>query len=256
MSILLQIIFATLGVSIISFIGVLLLAQTKHHLFSRISISLAAGALLGAVFFGVFPELFDHHEGESIEASILSSIILFSILGFFLIEKYLHWHHCHCDGPHHTHANKSVGYINLIGDGLHNFVDGALIATSFLISPGLGIVNTFVIMLHEIPQEIADFGILLYSGFSKKKALLWNFFSGITAVIGGIVTYFFALTVETAIPYLLAIAGGGFLYLAMADIMPELHHEQNKKYIAWQAVWLILGILLIYLTTTLAPHGH
>lgn len=255
MPILLQIILATLTISVISFTGVLLLSRVKHQMFTRITISLAAGALLGAVFFGIFPELFDHHENE-IDSSIISTVILLAILVFFMIEKYLHWHHCHCHGFHHTHGNKSVGYINLIGDGIHNFVDGALIATSFLINPGLGIVSTVVIAMHEIPQEIADFCILLYSGFSKFKALMWNFLSGVTAIVGGIVTYFFAVSVEEAIPYLLAMTGGGFLYLAMADIMPELHHEKDKKYIAWQSVWLILGVLIIYLVTTLAPHGH
>lgn len=257
MPILLQIIFATLSVSVISFIGVVLLAKTKHQLFTRVTISLAAGALLGAVFFGIFPELFGHQDEEhQIEANVISGVILLSILVFFMIEKYLHWHHCHCHGVHDKHTKKPVGYINLIGDGIHNFVDGALIATSFLINPGLGVVSTVVIALHEIPQEIADFGILIYSGFTKSKALLWNFFSGVTAIAGGVITYFFAVTVEEAIPYLLAVAGGGFLYLAMADIMPELHHEKEKKYIAWQSVWLILGVLIIYLVTTLAPHGH
>lgn len=255
MSIILQIILATFSVSIVSFVGVFLLAKVKHQLFTRITISLAAGALLGAVFFGIFPELFDHQE-TGVTASTISSVILLSILVFFIIEKYLHWHHCHCQGPHHTHDNKSIGYINLIGDGIHNFVDGTLIATSFLIDPTLGMISTLVIALHEIPQEIADFGILIYSGFTKIKALWWNFFSGLTAIAGGLATYFFAVTIEGVTPYLLAIAGGGFLYLAMADIMPELHHETNKKYIAWQAVWLILGVLIIYLATTFAPHGH
>ncbi len=255
MSIILQIILATFSVSIVSFVGVFLLAKVKHQLFTRITISLAAGALLGAVFFGIFPELFDHQE-TGVTASTISSVILLSILVFFIIEKYLHWHHCHCQGPHHTHDNKSIGYINLIGDGIHNFVDGTLIATSFLIDPTLGMISTLVIALHEIPQEIADFGILIYSGFTKIKALWWNFFSGLTAIAGGLATYFFAVTIEGVTPYLLAIAGGGFLYLAMADIMPELHHETNKKYIAWQAVWLILGVLIIYLATNLAPHGH
>lgn len=255
MPILIQITLATLCVSIVSFIGILFLSKVKHQLFTRITISLAAGALLGAVFFGIFPELFDRQENQ-ISVSLMSTVILIAILIFFVIEKYLHWHHCHCNGPHHTHNNKSIGYINLIGDGIHNFVDGALIATSFMIDPTLGIISTLVIAIHEIPQEIADFGILIYSGFSKFKALLWNFFSGITAVVGGIATYFFAITIEQAIPYLLAIAGGGFLYLAMADIMPELHHETDRKYIAWQAIWLILGVVIIYIVTTLAPHGH
>ncbi len=255
MTIILQIILATLGVSAISFVGVLLLSKVKHELFTRVTISIAAGALLGAVFFGIFPELFDQHE-HNLSPNLISIIILLAILVFFMIEKYLHWHHCHCHGPHHTHGNKSVGYINLIGDGIHNFVDGALIATSFLIDPTLGVISALVIAMHEIPQEIADFGILIYSGFSTNKALWWNFFSGVTAVIGGLATYFFAVAVEGVIPYLLAIAGGGFLYLAMADIMPELHHETNKKYIAWQSVWLLSGVIIIYLVTIIAPHGH
>lgn len=254
---LLNIILATLAVGIISLVGILLIYDQQSKKFIKTVIALAAGALLGAVFFGVLPELFSsHHDEHGFSIPTLSIVILAAIIFFFLVEKYFHWHHCQCDDPHHQHQKKPIGYINLIGDGLHNFVDGILIATSFIINPSLGVVTTVVIALHEIPQEIADFGVLIYSGFSKTKALWWNFGSAMTAVLGGILAYYLGMAVERVIPIFLSIAAGAFLYLAMSDIIPELHHETNQKQIAWQAVWLIVGVLLIGGIGMLLPNVH
>ncbi len=243
---LLYIILATLAVGVISFIGILIIYDKQSKKLIKTIIALAAGALLGAVFFGIIPELFSsHHDEHGLTISTLSLIILASIIFFFLVEKYFHWHHCHCDDSAHTHSKKPLGYINLIGDGIDNFVDGILIATSFMISPSLGIVTTIVIALHEIPQEIANFGVLIYSGFSKVKALWWNFASAMIAVVGGILAYYLDMVMAEAIPIFLSIAAGAFLYLAMSDIIPELHHETNRKQIALQTIWLIVGVVLI-----------
>lgn len=254
---LLNIILATVAVGIISFIGILVIYDKQSKKLIKTVIALAAGALLGATFFGIIPELFSSHHNESgFSISTLSLIILGAIIFFFLIEKYFHWHHCQCDDPHHQHKKKPLGYINLVGDGLHNFVDGILIATSFMINPSLGVVTTVVIALHEIPQEIADFGILIYSGFSRVKALWWNFVSAMTAVIGGVLAYFLGTTIETVIPIFLSVAAGAFLYLSMSDIIPELHHETDQKQVALQAVWLIVGVLLIVGVGILLPDVH
>lgn len=254
---LLNIILATVAVGIISFIGILVIYDKQSKKLIKTVIALAAGALLGATFFGIIPELFSaHHDESGFSISTLSLIMLVAIIFFFLVEKYFHWHHCHCDDPAHTHAKKPLGYINLVGDGIHNFVDGILIATSFMINPSLGIVTTVVIALHEIPQEIADFGVLIYSGFSKVKALWWNFASAMTAVAGGILAYLLGTTIVTIVPIFLSVAAGSFLYLAMADIIPELHHETDRKQVALQTVWLIAGVILIVGIGMLLPETH
>jgi zinc and cadmium transporter len=250
MSTLTAIILATFFVSALSFLGVLVLYRNNSQKWLRVIISIAAGALLGAVFFDIFPELFSTENPTSkLSTQTISIIILISILFFFIVEKYFHWHHCHCDEPGHCHDKKPLGYINLIGDGLHNFTDGTLIAASFMIDFQLGIVTTIAITLHEIPHEISDFGILLYSGFTKSKALLWNFISAITAMVGGLFAYYFGNSVESVVPIFLALAAGSLLYLAMSDIMPELHHETERKYIAWQTSWLLIGVIIIYIIT-------
>jgi zinc and cadmium transporter len=254
---LIYIILATVVVGLVSLVGILFFYRVdRTSRFLRSGIGLAAGALLGAVFLNILPELFDR-QAASYSASQISFVILVAILTFFLLEKYLHWHHCHFTvGGHHQHERRPMGYINLIGDGLHNFVDGVLIATTFLINPGLGLVTTVAIILHEIPQEIADFGVLLYSGFKRRKAIMWNLVSGLMAVAGGALAYFAEQTVEQLSPILLSVAAGSFLYLSMADIIPELHHEHKPSRIAIQTAWLVLGVLIIWLANFLLSPAH
>lgn len=254
MVILLNIVIATFSVGIISFVGILVFYKNSSEKLVEITISLAAGALLGAVFLSILPELFSQSSnGEGLKPLTLSTIILISIIAFFLVERMFHWHHCQCDRPYHPGGKRPMGYINLFGDGFHNFVDGALIASSFLIDPLLGIVTTVVIVLHEIPQEISDFSILLYSGFSKAQALWWNFVSALMAVLGGVLAFYFSQSLDTLIPILLAVASGSFLYLAMSDIMPELHRKQDKKLMVTQFMWLVTGVAIIFVMTLFVP---
>jgi len=182
---------------------------------------------------------------EAIEISNKSTnIFIYVIIGFvifFVLEKLL-WRHCHekvC--PIHTFA-----YLNLIGDGVHNFIDGLVIAASFVVSIPLGTASTFAIAAHEIPQEMGDFGVLIYSGLKPKKALFLNFLSALAAVAGGVAGFYLLPYMESAKIYLLAIAAGGFLYIAAADLVPELHKETDTKRTVLSFASFLIGIILIW----------
>lgn len=240
------IILATIVVSLISFVGIITLAL-KEKLLNKILlvlIGLSAGALIGGAFLHLLPETIEGSEEFGVP---LLDVFVFVIVGFilfFIIEKVLHWRHCH-KGECDVHTFR---YMNLIGDSIHNFIDGMIVAASFVTSIPLGITTTIAISTHEIPQEIGDFGVLIYGGFSKKKALLLNFFVALTAVIGGIVGYFISSIVENIVLYVLPFAAGGFIYIAATDLVPEIKKELDmKKYMATLAVF-ICGILIMWLT--------
>ncbi|MBI2051071.1 MAG: ZIP family metal transporter [Parcubacteria group bacterium] len=236
-------IIATLAVSLISLTGILLLAKEAHaKTWIKRLIGLAIGTLLGAVFFDLLPEAMESFD----EPHTASLIILAAIVGFFAIEKAIHYHHCMCDDEEKGHRKTHLIINNLIGDGLHNFVDGTIIASAFLVDVRLGISATIAVALHEIPQEVADFSILVYAGMSRLKAVLYNLLFGLTSVLGAILVFVFSDSVESLVPILLAVATGNFLYLAMADLVPELHHEQNPRKVWMQLVWVGLGILILY----------
>lgn len=223
-------------VSLISFIGVFFLAFNEAMLGKILMalVAFASGSLLGGAFFHLLP--------ESLDQSNVFFYTMSGILIFFLMEKFLYWRHCHeqkCD-------IHSFVYLNLIGDGLHNFMDGTIIAASFLSSVSLGIASTLAIIFHEIPQEIGDFGILVYGGLPKFKALLYNFFSAITAVIGALMVCFLSFTTEST-AFLLPVASGGFIYIACVDLLPELH-KNNKLFESFvQALSIIIGIGLMWM---------
>jgi len=239
MNVLVWILASTFVVSLISFIGVLTLVL-KEKLLDKILlvlVALSAGALMGGAFLHLIPEAVEEFGDGSIFIYVLVGFVL-----FFLVEKVLHWRHCHkgkCDI--HTFA-----YMNLIGDGVHNFIDGLIIAASFVVDIGLGIVTTIAVALHEIPQEIGDFGVLVYGGIKKVKALFLNFITALTAIIGGIVGYFLSGNVEGSIVFLLPFAAGGFIYIAASDLIPEIRKEVSlKKSLLYLGIF-ILGILLMY----------
>jgi zinc and cadmium transporter len=204
-----------------------------------ILIGLSAGTLMGGAFIHLLPEAVEGNPGINAFLFVLVGFIL-----FFIIEKVLHWRHCHkgeCDV--HTFT-----YMNLIGDSIHNFIDGLIMAASFVISVPLGITTTIAISVHEIPQEIGDFGVLIYGGFSKKKALLLNFLIALTAVVGGIVGYIISSRIENVVLFILPFAAGGFIYIAATDLVPEIKKEMDmKKYMATLIVF-ILGILIMLIT--------
>ena len=234
------IILTTFAIALIAFIGVFALAM-KEQLLNKILIilvSLSAGALMGGAFLHLLP--------ESIEKSGDGNILLFVLVGFvlfFIIEKVLHWRHCHkgkCD-VHTFH------YMNLIGDAVHNFIDGLIISASFIISIPLGFTTTIAIAAHEIPQEIGDFGVLIYGGFEKKKAIVLNFIVALIVVAGGVVGYFISKSIEQVAVYLLPFAAGGFIYIAATDLVPEIKKELDIKKSMATIFVFICGILIMWL---------
>ena len=202
-------------------------------------VGLSSGALLGGAFLHLLPEGLEKMEPEKLFLTILITIVV-----YLLIEKLLHWRHCH-SGPacatHHT-----LGYMNLVGDSVHNFIDGLVIAAAFAVSPTLGFTTVLAIALHEIPQEIGDFGVLLYSGMEKKKALLLNFLVALTVVAGGIVGWALSAQANNISTYLLPVAGGGFIYIALSDILPEMRKEASLKKFLSGFVFILLGIAMMF----------
>lgn len=253
---LLKIILATLIVSMISLTGILILFKRKNKAsFLKSLISLAAGTLLGVSFFELLPEAI---ETELFEPHLIFAVVLMSILFFFLLERVFHWHHCRCEehGQPNSNDKSDIIVINLIGDSIHNFVDGVLIASAFLLDFHSGILVTIAVILHEIPQEISDFGVLLYAGLSKSKAIIYNLLTALVAIIGAMVFYFFGNITENIIPLAIAFAAGNFIYLSTADLIPELHHENKQKNIFYHSLWLLLGVAMVYFAGQIIPHSH
>ncbi len=258
MNLLLLIIFFTAVGGVLSVIAAsvfLLLSETWQEKILPHGISLATGALLTVAFWELIPEAFEKVKPTQFQS--LSGVILLGILGFFTLEKLLVWRHCHanhCDAhneEHHAHENsashnhQTAGTLILLGDAIHNFVDGVLIAAAFLTNPQLGIITSLAVATHEIPQEVGDFAILLQSGYSKKKALLYNMLASLTTVIGGVLAYFVLEDLQSYLPYLLTLAASSFIYIAVADLIPSLHQKTDTRTSLEQIVLILAGVLLI-----------
>lgn len=227
---------STLIVSAISLIGILFLSvnQSLFRKMLLVLVSFASGTLLGGAFLHLIPEAL-LNGGENLFIVILSGILV-----FFLLEKFL-WRHCHeRDCPVHVFA-----YLNLLGDGIHNFIDGILIAASFLTSTPLGFATALAVVSHEIPQEIGDFGILVYGGFSKVKALSYNLLSALMAFVGALLTYSFSAYLPSS-SYFLMFAAGSFIYVATTDLIPELHKEHGVAKSFLQFALLVVGMSLMW----------
>ena len=251
---LLPIIIATILVSLVSLIGILLIFRNNAKRFSLKSlISLAAGSLLAVAFLDLLPEAIEEAEGV-FEPRFISGVILLSILAFFLLERILHWHHCSDDLRDHIEEKHGIIFLNLIGDALHNIIDGFLIAASFLLDFNTGVLVTIAVILHEIPQEIFDFSVLLYGGLNKIKAIFFNVLVATTAIGGAVIFYFFGENFERLIPVMVAVAVGNFIYLSVADLIPELYHEKNRNLIVIHSIWLLVGVAIIYLITLVLPN--
>lgn len=235
-------IIAVLAVSAIAFIGILLflMSETMVKRWLLYFVSFSTGALLGDVFIHIIPEI---AEKEGFLTTGLL-IVLLGIVLSFVMEKMIHWRHCHhIDCAEH---NAPLGMMNLFGDAVHNFIDGALIAGSFLVSVPVGIATTVAVALHEIPQEIGDFAILLYSGYAKKRALLLNFLTALAALLGAMIVILSSGSLPLIGTYLLPLAAGNFVYIAGADLIPELHKETRLKQALIQLLCMIAGILVMY----------
>lgn len=233
---------AILIVSLLSLAGVLTLTLRRDILKSGllILISFAAGALLGDAFLHLLPEFVEEQGGFPISASLG---LLGGVIAFFVLEKVLHWHHSHIAAEEVLHP---VAITNLIGDALHNFVDGAIIAGAFLTSTKLGLATTLAVAFHEIPQEIGDFGILVHAGLKPRRALFLNFITALAAVVGGVATLVAASFVEGLETALIPITAGGFVYIASTDLIPELHKEPEAGKSLLQLAALIIGVMLMW----------
>ena len=226
-------------VSLVSLIGIFSLSLREEIVRKYISlfISLAVGALLGDAFIHLIPEAFKNFSNSS----IVSLLIISGILIFFIVEKFLHWHH-HGDDTEINHVHP-VGKLLLFTDGFHNLIDGIIIGASFLVSIPIGIATSIAVVLHEIPQEIGDFAVLIHSGYSKKRALYLNFFSALAAIVGLIIALIFGNITETFIIWILPISAGGFIYIAVADLIPELQKTKELKYSIFQLTAVLIGVL-------------
>jgi zinc and cadmium transporter len=282
------ILFTLLGgvLSVLAASVFLLLPESQRTRSLPAMVSFAIGALLGAAFLAVLPHALAAPGVRDMHA--ITSTVLLGLLGFFVLEKLVLWRHCHtheCEahgsasvpyrdvpmpraqdaqerlaggrtpGATETHAPDPVrsrasasGYLILFGDGVHNFVDGVLIAAAFLTDVHLGVVTALAVAAHEIPQEVGDFAILLHSGFSRGKALLYNVLASLTTVVGGVLAYFSLGVAQAALPYVLAVAASSFIYIAVADLIPGLHKRLEPRVTLEQVLLIGTGVLTIYFT--------
>lgn len=245
--------YAILGVvfvSLVSFFGLLALSVNKELLKKIVFaiVSLSVGALFGDAFIHLIPEAFE----SGLNPESLSLLVLAGIMLFFVLEKFILWHHSHVEHEQCEDCGtdqvgpKALGPMVLFADGIHNFIDGIVIGLSFLVSVEVGIATTLAIIFHEIPQEISDFGLLLHAGYSRARALFLNFISAATAILGTILALVVGSQLESFIPYGLMVAAGGFIYIAGSDLVPELHKTRGFKKSFVQVFSILLGFVIMF----------
>ena len=232
-------------VSLISLVGVSVLSVKEEIMrkYIFLLVSLAVGALLGDAFIHLIPEAFE----TSVSPLTISLLVITGILIFFVLEKFMHWHH-HGDDTQEYDIHP-VGKLVLFSDGVHNFIDGLIIGISFLVSIPLGVATTIAVILHEIPQEVGDFAVLLHFGYTRKRALWLNFLSALTAIAGLILAFVLKGAGENFMSWTLPIAAGGFIYIAVADLIPELHKTKEIKHSIFQLLAVAMGILAMVALT-------
>lgn len=232
--------------------GLVILSKEKFALkISHFLASFAAGTLLGTAFFDLLPEATHEaeHTGTNIFLWALTGLLL-----FFLIERFIHWFHHHEDFHGEEDEKRSTVPLIIISDTLHNFIDGIVIAATFLVSIPLGIATTFAVIVHEIPQEIGDFGLMLHKGLSKGKIIWVNIVTAAAAFAGAILTFILGEVLEPYIAIFLALTAGFFIYIAASDLIPEIHHEKRKGFAVIETLLLLAGIVLIWFAV--GSFGH
>lgn len=262
-----------------SLIGVTLISVKEKTLDSILFylVSFATGTMLASALYDLIPESIHHleeliSEGHELEESIPFLYVIIGFISFFVIERFIYWFHGHAhesDNKYVCHDSilgdieifdnrkqdiKNYTILNIIGDTIHNFLDGIVIMVSFLSGTLSGFIIAFAVLIHELPQEIGDFGILLYGGFSRKKAILTNFVSGMIAMIGGLFALILSDVVDLFNLFFLAFSGGGFIYIACAELLPDLLKEKNLKKSIIQTVIIISGVILVILIIESLPH--
>jgi len=270
------IIFSLLGgvLSVIAASVFLLINDKYQKIILPHTVSFAIGALLGAALLALLPHAITVN--ENVDLHDLGLTLLIGLLGFFLLEKMVLWRHCHSthcevhspseihksteahspaelqqENEHHTHGHQhgskdASGTLIIVGDAVHNLVDGVLIAAAFMTDVDLGIVTALAVAAHEIPQEIGDFAILLNSGFKRGRALLFNIMASMATLIGAVIAYYSLQSMQHALPYILAIAASSFIYIAVADLIPDLHKRTELRATVQQITLIALGVVTIY----------
>jgi len=244
MAVYLYIYLGVLAVSAVSLTGIFFLAFSPNFLkkITLLLVSLSTGALLGDSFLHLLPEAVAERpdSGLSLWFSLLIGIVF-----FFILEKIVHWRHCHIPtGAEHPHH---LGPMNLIGDAFHNFFDGLIIAGSFLVSVPLGVTTLLAVLAHEVPQEISDFGVLLYAGYTRRRALLANFLTALAAFLGATVAILLGTKIAGFTDLIVPFTAGGFIYIATADLIPELKKETAPHKSLYQLLSIVFGILVMWL---------
>jgi zinc and cadmium transporter len=238
---------STILVSLFSVIGIVFLSisETKLKQIVFVLVSLAVGSLFGDVFIHLLPQAF-----EKLEARLEASLYLLAgIFIFFVLEKFIRWRHQHA--LESNNAIQPVGYMNLLADGVHNFIDGMIIGAAYLTSLRVGIATTIAVAMHELPQEISDFGVLLHAGFSKKKALIFNLLSATLAILGTVLILLAGTTLHYFVASMIPLAAGGFVYIAGSDLVPELNKELQPSRSFIQLLAIAAGVGLMLLLTLL-----
>ncbi len=232
-------------VSLLSLLGAIFISLQRKFLdsFTTYMVAFSSGILLGTTFYDLVPE------GHAGVGDAVYTWVIIGIVAFFILEKFIHWHHHKEDLEGHTEEKKHVAYLTLIGDGIHNFLDGTIIAVTFLTSIPLGVATTIAVIAHEIPHELGDFFLLTYGGFPNKKALWYNFLSALTAVAGTVFVFIFSKNVLSFAPYVVGFAAGNFLYIASSDLIPALHEKRNIKTSLLQIICLVSGVILMRMLT-------
>lgn len=233
------IIGSTLVISLLSLAGIftLVMKEGTLHKILLLLVGFSAGALTGGAFLHLLPESL-----EQLPPSITFLYVLIGFSLFFLMERIFYWRHCH-EGKCDVHA---FTYLNLFGDSLHNFIDGLVIAASFIGGIPLGLATSLAVASHEVPQEIGDFGVLVYGGFPVHKALLFNLLTAMTAVVGGIVGFFLSSNISGLSAAMLPLTAGGFIYIAASDLIPELHKERDNSKANLAFILFVSGILFMW----------
>lgn len=257
------IIISTISISLIAFVGafILFLREKLLEKILLVLVAFSAGSLMGGAFLHLIPEAIEEVPEEQILNLFL--FLLFGFCIFFVLEQFIRWHHHHAKNhpeinPVRSNKNnrkaqrnqtsngvKPFSYLILFSDGVHNFIDGVVIAASFIVSVPLGIVTTLAVALHEVPQEIGDFGVLVYGGFKKIKALLLNFLSASTVIFGGIIGFLISEKIGSSIVFLLPFAAGNFIYIACSDLIPEIKHKVSGRKALLHFLIFLTGIGLM-----------
>lgn len=256
-SVQITILFATIIVSLFSLVGILALSlrdETLHKIMFFM-IAFSAGTILGAALFDLLPEAV-----ERLEGSMVFIYVAVGFVAFFFLERFIYWYHGHGHAGEFSERRaeeytKGFAYLNVLGDGIHNFIDGMIIAVSFNVEFSVGLATTIAVIFHELPQEIGDYGILIYAGFDKVRALLLNFVAALSIVVGGLFAIFFLEMVETLSGTLIAFSAGAFLYLSASELIPEMKTEENFWKSLAQFLTFLMGLAVIWYLGVIFRHA-